>query len=72
MPQESFQNKDIIKSQALTEIEAIRQQIQQGGNVDAENDQFNMIRQNLASDTITPEKALELARSVPYSRQDYH
>lgn len=59
-------------SQAMNELAAIEQRMQQEGSVDSELDQIKQIRTDLTAGTITPKEAIDRARSIVSSRQDYH
>ncbi|MCE9517827.1 hypothetical protein K8Q96_02385 [Candidatus Nomurabacteria bacterium] len=73
MRTETFnQNPMSDSARAMMEIQAIEQQMQQGGNVDGEKDQFNQIIKDLSLNNITPEKALTEIQNIMSHRQDYH
>lgn len=73
MRTETFnQNQMSDSARAMMEIQAIEQQMQQGGNVDGEKDQFNQIIKDLSLKNITPEKALTEIQNIMSHRQDYH
>ncbi len=55
---------------ALNQIRAIMQIMQQVGGVDSEINAINVIIQNLQNNKITPEEAVKQAQEVSANRQD--
>lgn len=60
------------KQEALRAIEVIEQQVFQTGRVDSEPNQFQLIRELLENENITPREAIVRANSIWETRQDYN
>lgn len=56
----------------MNELAAIEHRLQQEGSVDSESDQINQIRADVTASRITPREAIDRARGIVSSRQDYH
>jgi hypothetical protein len=71
MPQENIIKK-FNPADAIAQIKAIEQQTFQGGNVDSEKEQFESILEDLKTNKISPEEALNKVNLLTSKRQDYH
>jgi hypothetical protein len=59
-------------NEALAEIGVLRQRAMQEGAVDAENDFFSQLIIDARNGKVSPEEAVEKARALAESRQNYH
>ena len=57
---------------AMTEVEVVRQAIQQGGASDGESEQLDRILAKLHAKEISPAEAIKDAHAILGNRQDYH
>lgn len=69
---EILNNTPEVKVNPKMEIMALRQQIQQEGNVDSELNAFTFILENIEKKIITPEEGLDQAKHIIERRQSYH
>lgn len=69
---EILNNTPEVKVNPMMEIMALRQQIQQEGNVDSELNAFTCILENIDKKIITPEEGLDQAKHIIERRQNYH
>ncbi|MEX2054216.1 MAG: hypothetical protein WD883_03235 [Candidatus Colwellbacteria bacterium] len=64
--------EEMPQQDPLVVIEAIRNEMMQGGAVDVENSSLDEIISKLQKGELTPEQAIEAARFIQANRQDYH
>jgi len=73
MKTEAFnQNSMSDSSKEMMEIQALGQQMLQGGNVQEEKDRVNEIMKDAHLHKITPQEGLTKLQNIMSHRQDYH
>jgi hypothetical protein len=72
MPSEMLKKIDTSIPEAIMKVTALRQQVQQEGNVDSEIHMFDTIIHKLETHEITGEEAISQADYIVNRRQNYH
>lgn len=72
MPNEMLKKNDSVISEAIMKVNALKQQVQQEGNVDSEIHMFETIIHKLKTHEISGEEAIFQADNIVNRRQNYH
>jgi hypothetical protein len=72
MPSEILKINKLELSEAIMKINALKQQVQQEGNVDSEIHMFEIIIHKLETHEISGEEAISQAEHIVNRRQNYH
>lgn len=66
------EEKKLTLDEALATVHAIEQEERTRGRIDEEGGAFAYIRERLEAEQITPEQAVEQAKKIQETRQDYN
>ena len=72
MEQEPSHTPAPTLQEVLIELRALSEQVQQEGSVDTEQDLLRDIENKLQAGELEPSEAMQKARDIIASRQDYH